>query len=58
MNRGHVNQETARQGNVAGNARALFAERLLAIWMTTSWPALSISEMSCGRRGGPERPPW
>src|SRR6266849_6470305 len=29
MDRGHVDQETARQSDVAGDARALFAERLL-----------------------------
>src|SRR5260370_6992948 len=29
MNRRHVNEETTRQSDVAGNARALFAERLL-----------------------------
>ena len=29
MDRGHIDQETARQSDVAGDARALFAERLL-----------------------------
>src|SRR5260370_13966673 len=29
MNRRHVDEEAARQGDVAGDARALFAERLL-----------------------------
>jgi hypothetical protein len=29
MNRGHIDQEAARQSDVAGDARALFAERLL-----------------------------
>src|SRR5580704_7150357 len=29
MDRGHVHQEAARQSDVAGDARALFAERLL-----------------------------
>src|SRR5260370_17198039 len=29
MNRRHVNEETTRQSDVAGDARALFAERLL-----------------------------
>src|SRR5689334_3096994 len=28
MNRGHVDQEASRQGNVTGNARTLLAERL------------------------------
>jgi hypothetical protein len=28
MNRGHVDEETAREGDVTGDARAFFAQRL------------------------------